>query len=245
MTARLRTVSLIATALLSSFALAACSGSDDAASSDSSTAAADAAKPDLSGLPATVAVVDGTKITKAEFVAAYKAQFQQLASQAQQSGQPVDQDALKKQTAEQMVNTQLLLAEADDRGYKASKKALASTLTELATSSGLASGDELLKSLAKQGIDKAEANRQLAGQVKLDQLVAAEGGGTEPTDKQLKDLYDQTVEQAKTSGSTTKIPPFAEVRTQLVEQLKTQEETTIAQKLVEDLRKDAKITINV
>lgn len=245
MTARTRIITLVTAAFLSPWALAACSSSGDDAPKDSAKESTKQPKPDLSGVPAVVATVDGAKISKAEFVTAYESQFKQLAAQAQQTGQPLDQDQAKKQTVESMVNTQLLLAEADDRGYTASQDKIDSTLAELAKQSGLASPDELLASLAKQGVDKAEANRQLEGQVKLDQLVAAEGGDSDPTDKQLRELYDQTLAQAESSGSKADIPPFDEVRPQLEDQLRTQSETSVAQALVEDLRKDAKIKINL
>lgn len=239
MTSRSKIITLVATAVLSSWTLAACSGSEDAPTAQESTAAAE---PDLTGLPKVVAVVDGTDITQAQFITAYEAQFPSAAAQAAESGQALDQDELKQQTAESMVNTQLLLAEADDRGYTASQKDIDATLAELAEQSGLASPEELLESLASQGIDEAEANRQLEGQVKLDRLVAEEGGDVDPTEKELRELYDQGVAQQEESAD---LPSFEELRSQLEDQLRTQQETTVAQTLVETLRKDADITINL
>lgn len=248
MTSRSRIITLLVTAVLSSWVLAACSDANDKPPAQETTDAesTDAAQPDLTGLPKVVAVVDGTDITKAQFVTAYEAQFQAAAAQAAQSGQALDQDELKQQTAESMVNTQLLLAEADDRGYTASQKDIDATLAELTEQSGLSSPDELLASLAKQGVDKAEANRQLEGQVKLDRLVAEEGGDADPTEKELKDLYDQVIAQQEGSGSdAADVPSFDDARPQLEDQLRSQQETSVAQALVENLRKDADITINL
>jgi peptidyl-prolyl cis-trans isomerase SurA len=244
MTARHRLAAAVAAALLAPWALAACSGDDSPEPESSASASADQAQPDVSGLPDVVAVVDDVEISKAEFVTAYEAQFSQLAAQAQQSGQPLDQDQLKQQTAESMVNTQLLINEADDRGYEVTQKDLDSTLDELAEQSGV-TADELLDSLEKQGVDRKEANRQLEGQVKLDRLVADEGGDEDPTDKQLRELYDQSVAQLEQSGDDSDVPEFDEVKSQLEDQVRSQNETTVAQKLVDDLKKDADITINL
>lgn len=246
MTVRNRTTALIAAAVMSTLTLSACGSSGDTPSSQESSAASpDQAKPDLAGLPDVVAVVDGADITKADFVTAYESQFQQLAAQAKSSGQPLDQDQLKQQTAESMVNTQLLLAEAEDRGFTASKDDIDATLAELAEQSGLSSPKELLASLAKQGVDQAEAERQLEGQVKLDQLLAEEGGDADPTEKELRKLYDQGVAQQEGSDDSAELPSFDELRPQLEDQLRSQTENTAAQVLVEDLRKGADIKINL
>ena len=103
---------------------AACSGGQDdpsqasdgggqAAASDSGGAAAgDQQMPeaDVSDVPDVVAEVNGEEVTKDEFVQTYESQFQQLMMQQQQSGAgtEVDQDELKSQVAEQLVNNELL-----------------------------------------------------------------------------------------------------------------------------------------
>lgn len=242
MTARRRFAALAATALLSTVALAGCSGDDEPA--PESTDAAAQAEPDLEGLPDVVAVVDDVEITKDQFVTAYEAQFAQLSAQAQQTGQPLDQDAAKQQTAESLVSTQLLVNEADERGYEVSQDDLDATLAELAESSGT-TPEDLVASLTDQGIAEEEIDRQLEGQVKLDRLVAEEGGDTEPTDEELRELYDQVVAQQEAAGSETEVPPFDDARPQLVEQLKSQKESSLAQSLVEELREDADVTINL
>ena len=56
--------------------------------------------------------MNGEKISKADFTRIYEGQFQQVALQAQMSGQELDQAQLKKQTAEGLVNTELLIQQA-------------------------------------------------------------------------------------------------------------------------------------
>ena len=244
MTSRHRIITLVAAALLSAPALAACSDDSSAQESTQQDASGQVA-PDLKGLPAVVAVVDDTEISKDQFVTAYEARFQQASAQAQQSGESLDQDQLKQQTAESMVNTELLIAEADSRNYDVSQDDIDATLAELAEQSGQ-TAPELLESLTKQGLDKEEANRQIEGQVKLDRLIAEEVGDADPTDKELRTLYDQGVAQQEESGADdAETPSFDELRPQLEEQVRAQNENSAAQSLVDELRKGAKITINL
>ena len=125
-----RFLGLTLAALLRAFS--ACGGSGDGGdageqASDKSSASqeqdgASATEPDLEGIPDVVAEVNGEELGKAEFVDTYTAQFQQMAMQAQSSGQPVDQDQLKKQVVDNMINGELLVQEAEERGYSASQQ---------------------------------------------------------------------------------------------------------------------------
>src|SRR5699024_1121965 len=119
-----------------------------------------------------VAVVNGDEITKDEFVDAYTGQFQQMSMQAQQTGQMPDQKTLKKQVAERMVGTRLLLQEADKQGVKAPQKRVDRKLDELAKQSGIESKEELLKTLKEQqGLDKSQIMDDVKTEVNLEALV--------------------------------------------------------------------------
>lgn len=251
MSTRTRTAALIATALMSSWTLAACGGSEGA-SSDSASDSASAAEPDLDGVPDVVAVVDDTEITKEEFAITYEAQFTSAAAQAQSGGEPVDQDALKKQIADALVDTQLLLNEADKRGYEVSQKDLDSTLAELAEQSGLSSPDELVETLTAQGLDDKEIDSQLERQVKLDRLTAEEVGDEKPSEKDLRTVYDDVVAQQKAAAEgaeqgaeTPEVPSFEDARPQIEQQVQQENENAAAQALVDKLKKNADITINL
>ena len=111
-------------------ALAACGSQGDEAKPQESSAAAEQSpgadgsgqdgsgqdgKPNTKDIPEVVAEVNGEKITKDDFVPLFETQYQQMQAQAQQSGQPVDEKDLKKQTAENLVSTEVLTQEADKR----------------------------------------------------------------------------------------------------------------------------------
>ncbi|QYJ05634.1 SurA N-terminal domain-containing protein [Nocardioides panacisoli] len=233
--------------------LAACSSDDgagsEATSQESSSSAEEgaggeaAAEPDLDGVPDVVAEVNGEEISKDEFVPAYEQQFQQMAAQSQMTGQQPDQDELKKQVADQLVNTELLEQAAAERGIEASEKQVDRTLADLAKSNQMGSADEFISALKEQGMSEDEVLSQVAVQVKLDQLLEKESGGVKITDAELRKAYDQLKSQSKQTGQ--KAPSFQKSRSQLEEQVKSEKLNGVAQTLLKDLRKDAEISVNV
>lgn len=238
--------------------LSACGGSGDSSAdsekdsspSESSSASADdadaGAEPDLDAIPDVVAEVNGEEVTKDEFVPIYEAAFAQAASQAQTGGEAPDEEQLRKQTADDLVDTELLAQEAEARGLEVSDDDVDAELTDLAEQNGMKSADELLEAVEQQGVTAEQARDQVETQVLVEQLVADENGPIEPTDKELRKLYAQAKQQQAQAGEQAqKIPPFAQVREQLAEQATNQEIGKVATALVEDLRADADITINL
>ena len=242
---------LAAAALLT---LSACGGSDsDAdASADSSSSASPSADasasggPSLDGIPDVVAEVNGEELTKDEFAPIYQASYTAAASQAQMSGEEPDEDELRKQALDELVDTELLAQEADSRGLEVSDEDVDAELADLAEQNGMKSADELLKAVEQQGLTEDQARDQVETQVMVEQLVADENGPIEPTGKELRALYDQAKQQQAQSGQKgQKFPAFAEVRDQLVEQATAQETGKVAQALLDDLRAGADITLNL
>lgn len=238
---------VIAFVIVPLLGMTACGGSssDDEKSSSEKSSAEDG-KPDLSGIPDVVATVDGHKIKKGEFTDAYEAQFQQMAMQAQQTGEEPDQDELKKQVADGLVGTFLLAKEADDRGVKASKDQVDKKLDELVEQSESDSKEKLFETLKEQqGMDKDKVVDEIKTQVKLEQLTADEAGDQKPSKKEVREYYDQMVEQQKESGQEDQVPSFKELRPQLEEQLASEKESGVQEKMVKKLRKDAKVSIKL
>lgn len=206
-----------------------------------------AAEPDLEGIPDVVAEVNGEEVTKDEFVVLYKAQFEQAAMQAQAGGAKPDEDALKKQTADNLVDTELLMQEAGARGFEATDKDVDDELTSFAEQNQMKDAAELIAALEKQGTTEQQARDQLETQVVIQELVADEAGAVEPTEKDLRAIYQDAQDQAaaQPDGQQQKIPPFAKVRSQIVDQAKSDKLAEVAKTLVEDLRKGADIKINL
>lgn len=219
------------------------------ASSGSSEAAESAgAEPDVADVPEVVAEVNGEEITRAEFVPAYTAQVQQATAQAQAGGEQPDEDALREQTAQGLVDTELLRQEAEARGIEASEQAIDDQLTTLAEQNQLPSAQAFLDALEEQGTSEDEVRTQVETQVLLEGLVADEAGGEiDPTEKDLRTLYQQVKQQQAQSGQQAgqELPPFAQVRSQLKDQAVSEEQGRVAQSLVDGLTEDADISINL
>ncbi|WP_202804105.1 SurA N-terminal domain-containing protein [Crystallibacter crystallopoietes] len=245
-------------------ALTACGGATEAGSAgqtqqaspgasgqaqDPSAGQQEMPKPDLNGIPDVVAEVNGTKITKEDFTTAYEAQFQQMAMQSQMMGQEVDQEKLKKQTAEGIVGTELLIQEAGNRGLEASQKETDKALDEIVKTNQLKSKDEFMAAMEKQGMDEAKVTEELKNQVMVEKLIAEEAGDTKPTDKELKAAYEEAKKQqeqmAQQGGQGAEMPSFEESKPQLEQQLKSQKEGEIVQALAKDLRAKADVKIHV
>lgn len=252
MTHTLRTPSALGlSAAACLLALTACGGSDGdssgAAASDESSS--QASGPEVDGIPEVVAEVNGEEVTRDEFVLIYEAQLEQATAAAEAGGEAPDEDALKEQTANNLVDTELLAQEAESRGIEVSDEDVDAELTSLAESNQLASAQEFIDAVEEQGTTEEQVRSQVELQVLVEQLVADEAGPSDPTEKELRTLYaqakQQAAQQAKAGGQAQQIPPFAEVRDQLAEQVQTEQVGTVAQQLVDELRKDADITINL
>ena len=241
---------------------AACSGGQDdpsqasdgggqAAASDSGGAAADdqqMPEADVSDVPDVVAEVNGEEVTKDEFVQTYESQFQQLMMQQQQSGAgtEVDQDELKSQVAEQLVNNELLRQGAADAGIEASDEDVDTTLDEIAQQNGLDSGDEVVSALEQQGIDEKQVREDAASQFAITSYIEKEADVSEPSEEELKEQYDAMVEQqSQAGGSSEEMPSFDEVKDQLAEQATTQQQNEAATELAGSLRESGDVTINL
>ncbi|WP_210439659.1 SurA N-terminal domain-containing protein [Nocardioides xinjiangensis] len=254
MTPRTRTaLGALAAALLT---LSACGGSGSGSSSDAepstsasdapSDAAPDAASPDLDAIPDVVAEVNGEEVTKEEFVPIYEAAYQRATAEAQAGGAEPDEAQLRRQTARDLVDTELLAQEAEARGITVDQQAVEAELDAVAGQNGMESGEELLAAVVAQGgVTEEEALAQVRTQVMVELLVADEDGSAEPTEKDLRRLYARVKKQAATGQGAQQIPPYAQVRDQLAEQAQAERVGTVAGALVEDLRKDADITVNL
>lgn len=238
---------LLMSLLLTAVVLSACGDKDDKKKDDAENDAQEMElpEPDLEGIPDVVAEVNGEEISKEDFEMIYTQQFQQQALQAQMSGQEVNEDEMKEQTADGLVGQRLIIQEANDRFSKVSEEDVDKTIDDVLEQSGLESKDDLMAQLDEQGIDKDEFMSEIESQVKINQLIAEEAGDFEPTEDELKEAYEQSKKQQEEAGVEEELPKFEEVKDQLKEQLTQQKEAEEVNTIVEKLRKDADITIHI
>lgn len=201
-------------------------------------------EPDLEGVPDVVAEVNGQEINKEDFESAYLAQFQQMAMQAQMSGQEVDQAQLKEQVAESLVAQELLTQETENRNIEASDEEVNETLTAIAAQNGLESSEEFLAALEEQGLSEEEVLEQVASQVKVDKLVAEEAGDITVSEEELQTFYDEiTAQQEEEDGG--EMPAFEDIKPELEAQMAQQKENEAVLDLVAELREGADVTVHI
>lgn len=248
---------LAALALVGSLSLmTACGsgGSDEAASSSQAPSSQPgsqqaAPSPDLDSVPDVVATVNGQDITKDEFAQLYTSQFQQAALQAQMSGQDLsDQTQLKKQAAEAMVGSELLMQHAEKAGLKASKAELDQALGDAAQQNQMSNKD-FLAAVKKQGMDRTAVDKALKQQVEIDKVIEKESGPFTASEKELKAAYQQAKDaqsqQGGESGSAPAMPAFKDVKPQIKDQVVQRKKAEAADALAKKLRKDADVKINL
>ena len=244
-------------------ALAACGNQGDEAKPKESSAAAEQSpgadsaqdqqgqqgKPNTKDIPTVVAEVNGEKILKDDFVPLFETQYQQMQMQAQQSGQPVDEKGLKKQTVENLVSTEVLVQEADKRNIDVSDKDIDKGLKESAKS-GQMSEKDFLKAMKDQGMDEENVRSELKNQLKIEGLVEDEYGEFEVSGEEIGQAYEQAKSQqeqmAQQGGQgQQEMPPIEDMRPQLKEQVKNQKSQEATQKFAKKLRKQADVTIHL
>ncbi|MFB9071181.1 SurA N-terminal domain-containing protein [Citricoccus parietis] len=261
------------------FGLAACGGGGDAggsaeadgsqgASAGASQPASEGAQaapedaqpsmpePDVENVPDVVATVNGEEITGEEFTAAYQAQFPQMAMQSQMSGQEMNQDEMKKQLAESMVGTELLVQDAAEQGHSANEEDVNAFLEETAKASGLASVDELMATFEEQGYPEDQVRTDAQKQVMLDKSIE-EMDIPDPSDEELKKLYDSSIAaQSEAQGGASapaeggesaqpETPSFEELKPQLQQQVKSQKENEALTQKMGELREGADVEVKL
>ncbi|SDN77346.1 SurA N-terminal domain-containing protein [Alkalicoccus daliensis] len=206
-------------------------------------------EPQLEDVPDVVAEVNEAEITKDEFETAYQGMFMQASQETQMTGEEVNQDELKEETAENLVRNELLVQEAENRDISVSEEEVEQTLEELAVQNGLESSEDLLAALEQQGTEEEEVMVEIEEQAKLDELIANEAGDIEVTDEEVEEMYEQMTAQqeqmAGNEGNGTELPALEEVRPEIENEIESQKQNEYAHDLVEDLREDADVTIHL
>lgn len=238
--------SILAGSVVAVLALAGCGSAaetdaEDGEDTSTSTAAPEA---DLDGLPDVIATVNGDEIGLDEFTEAYETQLQQAAAQQEAGGDEVDQDALKTQVADLLVNNLLLTQAAEDAGYDASDDDVDALLQDIADENGFTSVDEVIAAFAEQGLEEDEVRANAANEVLIDEYIDAKVDIEAPGDDELKDQYDELVAQAEEQGGdTSEIPSFDDAKDQLSEQAVAEDRNAGIEKILEKLREKGEVDI--
>lgn len=203
-------------------------------------------EPDTEDIPEVVATVNGEDITGEEFIPLYEQQFQQMAMQSQMSGEQPDEEAIREQSLDSLVSTELLLQDAQAQGYEASEEEIEELLEDTAEQGGLESVDELVQTYEEQGDTEEDLREDAADQVRIDKVV----DGLEipePTEEELQEAYEEMEAQqemmaeAQGGEAAEELPPFEEVRDQLEEQVIQEDQNQAVVEHVDQLREAADV----
>lgn len=217
-------------------------------------------EPDTEGIPEVVATVNDEEISGEEFTGVYESQFQQMSMQAQMSGQELDQDQLKQQTLDGMIGAELIVQDAQADGHEATDEEVQTLLDETAQMQGAGSGDELLSTFEEQGIPEEQVRSDLQKQVLMNKAIE-DLDVPEPTDEELRELYDSAMAQQPQGqgsaapgdgasegggeGGQPETPSFEELKPQLEQQVTAQKQGEAVQGHMDSLREDAEVQTNL
>src|SRR5699024_4882565 len=147
-------------AAVAAFSLAACGGDGDDAKDDAAqTEQQDGQampEPDLDNIPDVVAEVNGEDISGEEFSKNYESQFQQLAILSLMTVEETDKEALKQQTMDMTINSELLVSKAEDESNTDSDDDVYDYLVDMAEENGMDSSDDLMEEFEFQGLDEVQ-----------------------------------------------------------------------------------------
>lgn len=208
--------------------------------------------PDTSSFPDPVAVVNGTEISRDEFVSVFENQYQQMSMQAQSTGQPVDEEQIKKVAADGLVGTVLLDQEAKNRGLEVGDSEVNSELEKYAETNQV-STDEFVSAMGEQGLDRQGVLDQIEKQLLVDKLIVDEYGEPEITDAQIEKAYKMVAEQQAAAGGQAgagqpgggQVPPLEQVRDQVKEQLRAEQQAAHMETMSQELRKGADVEVHI
>ncbi|WP_338472934.1 SurA N-terminal domain-containing protein [Niallia sp. XMNu-256] len=147
----------------------------------------------------------------------------------------------KNQTIDLLVGQTLLLQEADKKSIKASEAEINKQLDEIKKQ--FKTEKEYKTALKESGIDIKTLETQIADDIKIQQYVEKEVPAGEITDKEIQKMYDQYVEQGKSTGQ--EVPKLEEIKPQIVQTLEQQKQQEKLAKQVEELKKNATIDIKI
>ncbi|MGY0693602.1 SurA N-terminal domain-containing protein [Virgibacillus sp. FSP13] len=175
-----------------------------------------------------VAQINGTDVKGDQ----YNDIYAQTKTLMNQFGEDVsDQDKLKEQAMNVLVQQELLKQDAKKQGITVSDKEIESELDKMKS----AGKDKFSQVLEQYNLTEESYKEQLAFELTLREYIDQEITGTEVTEEEIKSYYDKLKEQSED------VPKLKKVKDQIKSQLTTQKENEKVQAKVNELKEDAEI----
>lgn len=182
-----------------------------------------------------VAVVNGTEISRADFESSLNQLMQMAVAQGASSTDPAVMEQNRQQAIETLINGELLRQAAIAAGKTASADAINARYTEIET--GLGGAEPLAAKMAEFGITEASLRRDIENEILIQSFFDEKFPltGYEVTDADIDEFY------AKLGGEEAGLPPLADVKVQVAEQIKLDRRQTEVSELIDTLRSEATI----
>ncbi|WP_171016757.1 SurA N-terminal domain-containing protein [Pseudalkalibacillus caeni] len=239
----------ILAAVVLTLALAACNGDNEAKDTDKNKDQATEEKADQNkdkkqaqkiekiDENKVVATVNGEEIKGSE----YNKMVTTITNQMHMSGKDPfaegNEDKIKDQAINNLVDKALLLQEAKDKGYEATDEEIETELEQIKAQFG--DDKKFEEALAKQNVTVEELKDQYKDVVVVDKFVKKEVGEQKVTEEEMKQFYEDFSKDAENA------PKYDETKGQIKDYLKQQKTQQEVAKIIEKLKENADIKIEV
>lgn len=184
-----------------------------------------------------VAVVNGEKVSLAEYNERYARLVASVVSQGKSATTTEMQTVIKNQTLDNLVTETLLLQAANKEGLKANDQEIATQLSQ--NKSRFTEAGAFEKALSAEGYTESTFKDTLTRSNIIQQYLAAHinVSSTKATSAEVKALYDQVAATDKT------VPPLEKVRTQVENQIVQQKQQQLITGYIQQLRASSTVEI--
>ncbi|MCF6411761.1 SurA N-terminal domain-containing protein [Pseudalkalibacillus salsuginis] len=172
----------------------------------------------------------------------YNRALGQMQMQYQQMGQdPTSKEVaeqLKKQVVTGLVDFEVIIQEAESKGYKASEEDVNKQIDEI---KGQFDDEKKFEEALKTNkLTEDQLKEQIADQIQYETYVEKEIPTDEVSEEEMKKYYDQ-MKQAQGDQA----PKYEEVKDQLKQQVQQQQQQEKVAQKVKELKKDAEISVKI
>jgi hypothetical protein len=183
------------------------------------------------------AKVNGTVISKTEFESSLEQLNEMSASQGADLADATVVSELRTQAIDTLVNAELLRQAALAAGMTATSEQIEGRLTEIRD--GLGGEEALAARMAEFGVTEESLRRDIENEFLIQALFDAKVNtdNIEVTDAEITELYNQA------GGTEGGLPPLAEVREQIVAQIRFNKEQVLVTEYIDTLRSEAEIEV--
>ena len=185
------------------------------------------------------AVVNGVKIPMREFKSSVEQLTEMSATQGANTSDPAVVEQLKTQAIDTLVNAELLRQAAVKEGMSATQEQIDTRFNEI--QEGIGGAEQLAARMAEFGVTEESLRRDIENEFLIQGLfnVKIATNTIEVSETEIAAVYERA------GGAGAGLPPIADVREQIVAQIRFEKEQGLINEYLETLKADAKVEISV